>query len=282
MAKMYEVVTPIPGYYTSRNAMAGTDRRNTVRPAKYYVFNEANGAINVTSVEGKPGSWINPKDNVAPENIVTDTQVEATLESQSAVSEVSSKPISSIGTSSASLNYGDSTTPALATSTGSNKRVYSPKKDYIPCYIINLLLGQTIEFECEPEEISDNVSAQYDQQEVRGRSTPYQGYNDSGPREINFSVVLHDDLCKNGILATVNHLKSLAYPEYSGVLLAPQSLIRIGDMINTKAIITSVGVSWSKPFRNGVYVTATVDISASEVRDDPLSASDIWQNGGST
>lgn len=267
----YEVVTPVPGYYTSKNAISGTDRRNTVRPAKYFIYNEANGAINVTSVKGVPGSWINPEDNTKPENVVTDTQSE------------DSSSISSVDQSNnakKTLDYGDSVTPALSTSSGSNKRVYSPTKDYIPCYIINSLTGGTIEFECEPEEITDNNSAQYDAQEVRGRSSPYQGYNQSGPREINFSVMLHDDLCKNGILATVNHLKSLTYPGYDGVLSAPHCVIRIGDMIHCNAIISDVGVTWQKPFRDGVYVAATVDISGLEVVDSAYSASEIWSKGG--
>lgn len=267
MAKTYKVVTSVPGYYTSANAMNGVSRRNTVKPATYYVYNEANGAINVTSVEGVPGSWINPADNVKPDNVVTDTQVEDGGQGSA------TNPESSSG-------YSESTTPALDSSSGTNKRVYSPNKDYIPCYIINSLLGKTIEFECEPEEISDTSSAQFDAQDVRGRSSPYQGYNNSGPREINFTVVLHDDLCKNGILATVNQLRSLTYPSYDGILKAPASVIRIGDMIHCKAVMTSVGVSWQKPFRDGVYVTASVDINAIEVVDTPHSTGDIWSKGG--
>lgn len=270
MAKTYEVVTAVPGYYTSANAMAGTSRRNTVQPATYHVYKEANGAINVTSVEGVPGSWINPADNVKPDEVVTDTQVDETEESN----------VSSVEDTSTNLDYSNSVAPSLASSSGSNKRVYSPAKDYIPCYIINSLIGESIEFECEPEEISDNSSAQYDSQEVRGRSSPYQGYSHSGPREINFSVVLHDDLCKNGILATVNRLRSLTYPGYSGILLTPASVIRIGDMIHCNAVVTNVSVNWQKPFRDGVYVTATVDISATEVVDTAHSASDIWSKGG--
>lgn len=264
MAKTYEVVTAVPGYYTSKNAMAGTDRRNTVQPATYYVYNEANGAINVTSVAGVPGSWINPADNKKSDNVVTSNNKEG----------------SSNNKSNSSLTYGNSTTPSLSSSNGTNKRVYSPSKDYIPCYIINSLIGGTIEFECEPEEFTDSTSAQFDAQDVRGRSSPYQGYSSSGPREINFNVMLHDDLCKNGILSTVNRLRSLVYPNYSGILLAPASKIRIGDMIHCNAVITDVSVTWQKPFRNGVYVTASVDVSAIEVVENAHSATDIWSKGG--
>lgn len=264
MAKTYEVVTSVPGYYTSKNAMNGTDRRNTVKPATYYVYNEANGAINVTSVQGVPGSWINPADNKKPSDVVTSNKNEG-----SGTTNSNSNP-----------NYSNSTTPALDNSTGTNKRVYSPTKDYIPCYIINSLIGKTIEFECEPEEISDRSSAQFDAQEVRGRSSPYQGYNASGPREIGYTVTLHDDLCKNGILNTVNQLRSLTYPNYGGILQAPRCVIRVGDMIHCNAVMTDVSVSWQKPFRDGVYVTATVDLSAIEVVDTPHSASDIWLKGG--
>ena len=192
------------------------------------------------------------------------------------------QPANSTAGTNADATYDSSASPSQdqAVSSSTNKKVYSPPKDYIPCYIINSILNTTIEFECEPEEFSDSSSAQFDAQDVRGRSSPYQGYNSSGPREISFSLTLHDDLCKMGLLGTVNALKSLTYPGYDGVLKSPQCFIRIGDMVSCNAIVTSVSVSWQKPFRDGVYVTASVDISATEVVDTAYSSADIWTKGG--
>lgn len=262
----YKVVESIPGYLTSLDARDRKNPKTTVRPATYYIHSEANGMINVSPLEGSKGDWINPDDNK-----VADDQVTARSGSSGSVSSVSR--VSNVPT------YARSTTPQLSSS-GSNKRVYALNKEYIPCYIINLLTGGKIEFECEPEEISDSNSNQFDPQEIRGRSSPIQGYNNSGPRAINFSVVLHDDLCRQGILSTVNHLRSLTYPSYGGVLTPPKCLVRIGDMIHCNAIVNDIGVTWQKPYRSGVYVTAEVSINLTEVVDTPYSASDIWSKGG--
>lgn len=195
-----------------------------------------------------------------------------------------SEVLNKLGASKASsvLSYGNiGNLVSSASSIDTNKSVYSPNKDYIPCYVINILNGRQIVFDCEPEEISDNVNANFDAQEIRGRSSPYQGYNTSGPREISFSVTLHDDLCKLGLLNTVNLLKALCYPDYySGYLKAPKCRVRVGDMISCYAICTGVDVNWQKPYRNNIYTTADISLTFSEVVDVPFSYSEIESGGG--
>lgn len=256
---VYVLAESTPGYFTSLDAKNRQNQRNVVQPNTYFIYEEKDGVINVTSQLGVPGSWINP------DSPVTSKQANPGSASRA--------------TSAVRNNYSTSATPTL-NSSGSNKKVYALNKEYIPCYIINLLTGGKIEFECEPEEISDANSAQFDPQDVRGRSSPYQGYSSSGPRTISFSVMLHDDLCKEGILNTVNHLRSLTYPNYGGVLTPPKCLVRVGDMIHCNAIVNDVSVSWQKPYRNGTYVAAEVSLNLTEVVDTPYSSSEIWSKGG--
>lgn len=61
----YTIKTQLTGYYTSMEAknLQATNRTGKVYPGKYYVYNKANGMINVTKVKGNPGSWINPSKN---------------------------------------------------------------------------------------------------------------------------------------------------------------------------------------------------------------------------
>lgn len=148
-------------------------------------------------------------------------------------------------------------------------------KDKINCYIKNLVTGTTIEFELIPETVSDNNSASFDAQDIRGRSNPIQGYNTSGPRTVSFSIQLHDDYCKDGILTTVNKLRALTYPAYGGGVTPPSCYVRFGKMIRMKAVVTSVSVQWNKPYRNGVFTQAEVSLDFTEIRNKSLSASNI-------
>jgi hypothetical protein len=61
----YKIKTLLTGYYTSMEAknLKAINQTGKVYPGNYYVFNIANGMINVTKVKGSPGSWINPSKN---------------------------------------------------------------------------------------------------------------------------------------------------------------------------------------------------------------------------
>jgi hypothetical protein len=68
-ATTYVIHSAVTGYYTSNDASnhLTTHPQGTVKPGAYHIFNQANGMINVTTVPGQPGSWINPADNKRPE-----------------------------------------------------------------------------------------------------------------------------------------------------------------------------------------------------------------------
>lgn len=57
----YTLTKSMTGYYTAADAKTGRDPRVAVVAGEYYVFNIADGMINITKTQGKPGSWINPK-----------------------------------------------------------------------------------------------------------------------------------------------------------------------------------------------------------------------------
>jgi len=56
----YILKTNTMGYYTSADAASGRDARFNIEAGDYWVFNIANGMINITKTKGYPGSWINP------------------------------------------------------------------------------------------------------------------------------------------------------------------------------------------------------------------------------
>lgn len=59
----YVINKQINGYMTATDAANHAGVISPVDVGNYFVYNQAGGMINVTKVEGKPGSWINPADN---------------------------------------------------------------------------------------------------------------------------------------------------------------------------------------------------------------------------
>lgn len=56
----FELKGHTTGYYTAADAQAGRDGRVSVLAGSYYIYNLANGMLNITKTKGYPGSWINP------------------------------------------------------------------------------------------------------------------------------------------------------------------------------------------------------------------------------
>lgn len=54
----YNVITNLYGYMTAADAVADKNRKRTVTPGKYYIYNETSGAVNVTLNKAVPGAWI--------------------------------------------------------------------------------------------------------------------------------------------------------------------------------------------------------------------------------
>ena len=163
-----------------------------------------------------------------------------------------------------------------------NTKAYAPSKTNISCFIINLLTGTSVTFECEPDDITDSNGTSYAPTDIHGRSSPYQGYSGSGPRTISFTVELHSDLCPQGLQNTINYLKALTYPQYGGgVLQPPVAYFHIGYMISCRCIVNNVDITFQKPIRDHFYIHCQASISLTEVRDGdaPLSTEEVESNG---
>lgn len=61
------VTMAVPGYETASDAVNHANPRTTVQPRNYYIYNRADGMVNVTVTPGAIGiAWINPSDIPAP------------------------------------------------------------------------------------------------------------------------------------------------------------------------------------------------------------------------
>ena len=61
--KQYVLNRDVAGYTTAANAKNRVNRVTTVRKGTYFIFNQSQGMINVTTRQGVAGTWINPSDN---------------------------------------------------------------------------------------------------------------------------------------------------------------------------------------------------------------------------
>lgn len=145
----------------------------------------------------------------------------------------------------------------------------------ISFYVINLLTNAQVTFRLFPEDVSEESQAQFDEVVPRGRSTPLYGYASSA-RSVSYTLDLHDDYLPDGILTTVNHLRSLVYPSYNGGSISPpKCLVRVGKNISFTGICTNVSVTWKKPMRDGYYIRAEVSLSFNEVTNNARGAAEV-------
>lgn len=63
----YTLLVDLPVYTNSANARDGITPTGTYKAGEYFIYNKANGMINITRNKGKPGGWINPAHNILPE-----------------------------------------------------------------------------------------------------------------------------------------------------------------------------------------------------------------------
>lgn len=153
-----------------------------------------------------------------------------------------------------------------------SKEMPLPYSEPVTCYVRNMLTQEIIYFKAPPESISESFSASFDATEVRGRSAPYYGYAGNDARAVSYSVTLLEDILGSAYMSTINKLRALVYPKYSGSLVIPPSCqIKLGDMIKVNAmnvfIVNSVSVEWSGVFLEGSdhYSQAEVSFDLTEV-----------------
>lgn len=153
-----------------------------------------------------------------------------------------------------------------------SKEMQLPYPALVTCFVRNMLTQDIIYFKAPPDSISETFSASFDPTEVRGRSAPYYGYAGNDARSVSYSVTLLEDVLGDAYMSTINKLRALVYPEYSGSLVIPPCCkIQLGDMVKASStnvfIVNSVGVEWSGVFLEGSnhYSQAEISFDLTEV-----------------
>lgn len=148
-----------------------------------------------------------------------------------------------------------------------------------------------------PENFTDSMSVEFNNETPLMRSAPIVSYSNSGPRQIrvslqmhremmyqinygvsNAKVELHDDYVDE----LIKQIQAAVLPKYSAsskMVDPPLVAIRFGNEIFCKGVITgSVDVSYDVPvLQNGKYASVGLEFTIQEV--DPYDAETVLQVG---
>lgn len=153
------------------------------------------------------------------------------------------------------------------------------RDDTFTAYIRNNLTNTMIKFPVMPQGISENVSANYTQQDIIGASAPRIVYTNTSAKSMSLSLQnLTEDYVTEGFSSLrdyVKALQALAYPEYSGGLVKPPSATLVLGNRSLSCVFTSVGVSWGNLVREQEILSCNVELSLIVTRGDVPGATTI-------
>jgi hypothetical protein len=116
---------------------------------------------------------------------------------------------------------------------------------------------QGVRFQLWPEDITDIKSVNWAPIEVIGRSEPIMTYHSSSSQQFSFTLMFAssidqaDQETPEKVRDRVNFLKSLAYPiktRAGFTTFPPVVLLIVGDLINSRCVVTSVEANWRGPW----------------------------------
>lgn len=173
-----------------------------------------------------------------------------------------------------------------------------------------------LELPLYPDEVTESISANWEKQNVLGRSAALSAYANTDLKSVSFSLTLHRDLLTGSfshntasLLATGGNLSQQAagfqkqtdkgpfstrtwytnankmlqiccYPQYTSAgLIPPTTYFVFGQMI-LKGYVTNTSTTWKKPILNTFYGWNTVNITMECYPDTIISANDIIAGKG--
>lgn len=155
------------------------------------------------------------------------------------------------------------------------------QRQEIPCYLVNLITNNNgsgvVYFPHIPEEFSYSKSNNFEEMEIKGRSEPFQGYNNSSALTVDISVTISADYCENhDIDSVLQVLESFAYPRYSeaGRIVPPKCFFRCATF-SVEGVLESINIVRKLPIIDGKYTIAEVSISIIETHPTSVSAKTV-------
>lgn len=156
------------------------------------------------------------------------------------------------------------------------------QKQKIPCYIVNLITNDSsgsgvVYLPHIPEEFSYSKSNNFEDMEIKGRSEPFQGYNNSSALTVDVSVTISADYCTGrNIDVILSKLEALSYPRYSeaGRIIPPKCFFRCATF-SVEGVLDNLSITRRLPIIDGKYSIAEVSLSFIETHDTSVSAKTV-------
>lgn len=134
-----------------------------------------------------------------------------------------------------------------------------------------------------PEEFTESHATNFEQIEIKGRSSPLASYGGSSARSTEISVLIHEDYLaefnggKADITEYIAQIKALTYPLYKGTLtIPPKVLLRVGDFFSIRGYCANCSITWKLPIRDRHYIQAQASFAISESLPVSYTAEDIF------
>jgi len=136
---------------------------------------------------------------------------------------------------------------------------------------------------CYPDEVSNQVSASWQEQSIIGRTGNLVAYTGTSDIQTSFNFDLHrehpilglSDSSGKEIDSLITLIKSGCYPRYgSNMLYPPVTTFKFGDLW-VRGRLLSVSDSWKKPIVNGSYTICTISVQMNSISRMIVSADDL-------
>lgn len=144
-----------------------------------------------------------------------------------------------------------------------------------------------------PEEISDGISANWNDTTIVGRSAPISNYVSTSDRQVSFSFTIHREMytamSRRGTSSSrtsmdkvdklLKGLRSAVYPKYETQIgMFPTiSMFVFGEFI-IKGKLTNVSFTWKKPIVDNKYQVCDVSVTMNSIANRVKSTEDIRNN----
>lgn len=187
-------------------------------------------------------------------------------------------------------NYGENTNSVLTASKFTknkfNSNIYGHigNAAYAKCIII--LGKKTLYMPCFPEDFSEQLSANYNDNIPLGRSEPFLVYEYTDARSVSLTFKMHREMLGSDkasiekIENIVRVLESAVYPNYSGNVAPTPCTCTIGKSLYIHGVITQATAAWHGPIGpDDKYNCVDVTIAIKESTGNPFSRDDIAKYG---